>query len=369
MPEMGVAEQLLGRIHPNKARIPLLMDPWVTSSSCLGQHLNFKEAKKERVKSVALKAKKKSSDDETSTSGSDDEEYAMVVRNFQKFFRRKGKFVGQPREEKKSFRQRDEKKGKSDRKYFRCGDPNHLIGDCPKPSHNKDQKAFIGGSLSDSENDAKDKTNDETCLMAQSSNEITLNSSYCSDDASSLDNDILNKHTMKVEESLNVTFDESPPPTKLSPLVDDDVGEEEAIRKNTKIINTNNEEDESIEVDEIINIKDQNLCDDFAKIMHDEFKMSMMGELNFFMGLQIKQIDYEIFFNQSTYIKEMLKIEDSKPTKTPMSTEIKLTKDDEANSVDSSKYRVGWSPLPPDEGDTAIFPKCDESDLVVVFGA
>ncbi|GJX11359.1 retrovirus-related pol polyprotein from transposon TNT 1-94 [Tanacetum coccineum] len=61
---------------------------------------------------------------------------------------------------------------------------------------------------------------------------------------------------MKVEESLNVTFDESPPPTKLSPLVDDDVGEEEAIRKNTKIVNTNNEEDESIEVEEIVNIKE-----------------------------------------------------------------------------------------------------------------
>nr|GEX66644.1 hypothetical protein [Tanacetum cinerariifolium] len=40
---------------------------------------------------------------------------------------------------------------------------------------------------------------------------------------------------MKVKESLNVTFDKSPPPTKLSPLVDDDVGEEEADRKNTKI--------------------------------------------------------------------------------------------------------------------------------------
>ncbi|GKC75731.1 hypothetical protein Tco_1126505 [Tanacetum coccineum] len=49
-----------------------------------------------------------------------------------------------------------------------------------------------------------------------------------------------------------------------------------------------------------------------------------------------------IFFNQSKYIKEMLKkfgLEDSKPTKTPMSTEIKLTKDDESDSVDSSKYR------------------------------
>ncbi|GJS97583.1 zf-CCHC domain-containing protein [Tanacetum coccineum] len=353
--------------------------------------------KKKRVKSIALKAKKE-----------------------------------QPREENISFRQRDEKKGKSDQKCFRCGDINHLIGDCPKPSRNKDQKAFIGGSWSDSENDAEDKTNDETCLMAQSSNEVTLNSSYYSDNASSLDNDsmqieydslceislkiinknkilktkrdllkkeilelnekikklerskeieiacksceelksenaklketqvkfdksanslremlnnqkspsckigigfydskastsgtknmsfvgssaekatngsiikvclrtclepdewikdsgcskhmtgnkslfstykaydggysqnskayvVLNKHTMKVKESLNVTFDESPPPTKLSPLVDDDVGEEEAIRKNTKIINTNNEEDESIEVDKIINIKE-----------------------------------------------------------------------------------------------------------------
>ncbi|GJX72490.1 zf-CCHC domain-containing protein [Tanacetum coccineum] len=124
--------------------------------------------KKERIKSIALKAKKESSDDETSTSGSDDEEYAMAVRNFKKFFRRKGK---------------------SDRKCFICGDPNHLIGDYSKPSRNKDQKAFIGGSWSDSENDAEDKTNDETCLMAQSLNEVTLNSSYYSDNTSSLDND------------------------------------------------------------------------------------------------------------------------------------------------------------------------------------
>ncbi|GJZ31037.1 hypothetical protein Tco_0576084 [Tanacetum coccineum] len=145
--------------------------------------------KKERIKSIALKAKKDSSDDETSTSRSDDEEYAMVVRNFKNFFRRKGKIVRQPREEKKSFQQRDGKKGKSDRKCFRCGDPNHLIGDYPKPSRKKDQKAFIGGSWSDSENDAEDKTNDETCLMAQSSNDVTLNSSYYSDNASSLDND------------------------------------------------------------------------------------------------------------------------------------------------------------------------------------
>ncbi|GJT53699.1 retrovirus-related pol polyprotein from transposon TNT 1-94 [Tanacetum coccineum] len=58
------------------------------------------------------------------------------------------------------------------------------------------------------------------------------------------------------KESLNVTFDESPPPTKLSPLIDDDVGEEEAIKKNTKLVNNDNEEDESIEVEKIVNIKE-----------------------------------------------------------------------------------------------------------------
>ncbi|GJY93395.1 zf-CCHC domain-containing protein [Tanacetum coccineum] len=149
----------------------------------------YYKGKKDRIKSITLKAKKESGDDETSTSGSDDEEYAMAVRNFKKLFRRKGKFVRQPREEKNSFRQRDKKKGKSDRKCFICDDPNHLIGDCPKSSRNKDQKAFIGGSWSDSENDAEDKTNDETCLMAQPSNKVTLYSSYYSDNASSLDND------------------------------------------------------------------------------------------------------------------------------------------------------------------------------------
>nr|GEU28825.1 zf-CCHC domain-containing protein/UBN2 domain-containing protein [Tanacetum cinerariifolium] len=155
------------------------------------KHSKIYRGKKGRANSIALKANKESSDEETLTSISDDEEYAMAIRNFKKFFRRKGKFVRQPREEKKSFRQRDEKKGKSDRKCFRCGDLNHLIGNCPKPPCNKDQKAFIGVSWSDSENEVEEKTNDETCLMAQSLNEVTLNSFYDSDNASSLDNDIM----------------------------------------------------------------------------------------------------------------------------------------------------------------------------------
>ncbi|GKG37448.1 hypothetical protein Tco_0447621, partial [Tanacetum coccineum] len=52
------------------------------------------EIVKEKVerKSLALKAKKESSDEECSTSGSKDEEYVMAVRDFKKFFKRRGRF-------------------------------------------------------------------------------------------------------------------------------------------------------------------------------------------------------------------------------------------------------------------------------------
>ncbi|GJS21921.1 retrovirus-related pol polyprotein from transposon TNT 1-94 [Tanacetum coccineum] len=730
------------------------------------------KAKGER-RSLALKAKKESSDEECSTSGSEDEEYAMAVRDFKKFFKRRGRFVRQPQNDKKTFqRSRDNKNGKSERKCFRCGDPNHLIRECPKPPRDKNQRAFVGGSWSDSGEEDDEKIQDETCLVAQAPNEVCSESSYFSDENSSiddlaLDNEydklckmslkiitknkklkatrnslenklrelkaklstleknkgvdldcvkchtlkieneklkeeftrlnrfekstqclnemlsnqkpsddklveihveteqslpqkfwcnavdtstyilnrilirailgktpyellrgrkptldyfrvfgskcfilntkdyltkfdpksyegvflgysqnskayiILNKHTRKIEESLNVTFDETPPPSKTSPLVDDDLDEEEAIRETEKKNLENVVEDETLEIDEIVNIKEsrnhplenvignlnqrtlrsqaqnqsnffcfistiepknvnealgdeswivamqeelnqfiandvwelvpqpknmtiigtkwvfrnkldengvvsrnkarlvaqgynqqeginydetyapvarlesirillayayaldfklfqmdvksaflngfineevyvaqplgfidfekpdhvyklkkalyglkqapkawydrlkaflikheykigmvdntlftkkkssnliivqiyvddiifgltcQDMCDEFAKIMHDEFEMSMMGELNFFLGLQIKQMEDNIF-NQSKYIKEMLKkfgLEESKPMKTPMSSDTKLTKDEECESVDSTKYR------------------------------
>ena len=73
--------------------------------------------KKEKVKSIALKARVQSSDDEESTSDSDDEEYAMAVRDFKKFFRRRGKFVRQRKDDKKTFRKdHDDRKGKVERK-------------------------------------------------------------------------------------------------------------------------------------------------------------------------------------------------------------------------------------------------------------
>ncbi|GJT15622.1 retrovirus-related pol polyprotein from transposon TNT 1-94 [Tanacetum coccineum] len=61
---------------------------------------------------------------------------------------------------------------------------------------------------------------------------------------------------MKIEESLNVTFDETPPLSKTSSLVDDDLDEEEAIKVTKKKILENDIEDETLEIDEVVNIKE-----------------------------------------------------------------------------------------------------------------
>jgi len=63
-----------------------------------------------------------------------------------------------------------------------------------------------------------------------------------------------------------------------------------------------------IYVDDIIfGSTDSSLCKGFASIIQGEFEMSMMGELTFFLGLQIKQMENETFISQSKYYKEVLK--------------------------------------------------------------
>ncbi|GJT70663.1 hypothetical protein Tco_1029949 [Tanacetum coccineum] len=221
---------------------------------------------------------------------------------------------------------KDSENMKSNINAMRCGDPNHLIGECPKPPRDKNQREFVGGSWSDSGEEDDEKIQDETCLVAQAPNEICLGvdlepdewikdsgcskhmmgnrklfSTYKAYNGEHVDNlgfnllsirqicdnkcrvtfsehdseitkngkvkgrgysknskayIILNKHIRKIKESLNVTFDETPPPSKTSPLVDDDLDEEEAIRA-TKMKNLENVvEDEILEIDEIVNIKE-----------------------------------------------------------------------------------------------------------------
>ncbi|GJX34146.1 hypothetical protein Tco_0245703 [Tanacetum coccineum] len=97
----------------------------------------------------------------------------MAVREFKKIFKRRERFVRQPHDERKSSQtNKDDKNGKSERKCFKFGDPNHLIGECPKLSRNYNQSAFVGGTWSDSDEDGEEKTKDKKCLMAKASNEM-----------------------------------------------------------------------------------------------------------------------------------------------------------------------------------------------------
>ncbi|GJW92559.1 retrovirus-related pol polyprotein from transposon TNT 1-94 [Tanacetum coccineum] len=118
-------------------------------------------------RSPALKAKKESSDEESSTFESEDEEYTIAVRDFKKFFKRRGRFVRQPRNDKNTFQiSRDDKNEKSDRKCFRFRDPNHLIGECLKPPRDKNQRAFVRGSWSGSYEEDDEKAKYKMCLKA-----------------------------------------------------------------------------------------------------------------------------------------------------------------------------------------------------------
>nr|GFA67933.1 hypothetical protein [Tanacetum cinerariifolium] len=117
------------------------------------------KGKKELSRSLALKVIKEVTDNDSSSSDSEDEEYAMAVKEFQKLFKRRGRFRSMERQW---------------RKCFRCGDPNHLIRECSKPPKNNDQRAFIRGAWSDNGEDEVEKTKDETCLVDQAPNEICL---------------------------------------------------------------------------------------------------------------------------------------------------------------------------------------------------
>ncbi|GKC19744.1 putative ribonuclease H-like domain-containing protein [Tanacetum coccineum] len=84
------------------------------------------------------------------------------------------------------------------------------------------------------------------------------------------------------------------------------------------------------------------LCTEFEKLMHKKFQMSSMGELTFFLGLQVSQKDDGIFISQDKYVDEILKkfsLSTVKTTSTPMETSKPLLKDVKAKDVDAHLYR------------------------------
>ncbi|GKD59344.1 putative ribonuclease H-like domain-containing protein [Tanacetum coccineum] len=96
-------------------------------------------------------------------------------------------------------------------------------------------------------------------------------------------------------------------------------------------------------VDDIIfSSTKKSLCTEFEKIMHKKFQMSSMGELTFFLGLQVKQKEDGIFISQDKYVTEILKkfgFCDVKTASTPMKTHKPLLKDADGEDVDEHLYR------------------------------
>ena len=79
------------------------------------------------------------------------------------------------------------------------------------------------------------------------------------------------------------------------------------------------------------------LCEDFSKLMQIEFEMSMMGELKFFLGLQITKTSNGIYIHQTKYVKEKLKkfnMNNAKEMKTPMHPTTYLGLEEESTKVD-----------------------------------
>jgi len=97
-----------------------------------------------------------------------------------------------------------------------------------------------------------------------------------------------------------------------------------------------------IYVDDIIfGSTNSTLCKDFGEMMAREFEMSMIGELNFFLGFQIKQLKEGTFIHQEKYTRDILKkfkMDDCKPIKTPMPTNGHLNLDEGGKSVDQTLY-------------------------------
>ncbi|KAK6115529.1 hypothetical protein DH2020_007798 [Rehmannia glutinosa] len=85
------------------------------------------------------------------------------------------------------------------------------------------------------------------------------------------------------------------------------------------------------------------LCNKFSNLMQGKFEMSIMGELTFFLGLQVKQMKDRTFISQTKYTRDLMKkfgMEDNSYVKIPMNTSVKMDMDEEGEAVDQTRYRA-----------------------------
>nr|GEU33010.1 UBN2 domain-containing protein [Tanacetum cinerariifolium] len=292
--------------------------------------------KKEKVKSIALKGKKESSDDETSTSGSDDEEYAVAVRNFKKFFRRKDAVI---------------------QIISLAIVQNHLATKIKRPS--LEVLGAIAKMMSKikptmkliswinrrmSANSLREMLNNQKLPSrkiglafddSKASTSRTKNISFVGSSVEkATDGSTIKVHGSTLPGSVRRTFGEKETENVFSPHMS---SRSDFVITRKKLIHN------SIDESKKPSLKPSPKSD------IEVYVAQPLGFIDFQKPNYVYKLKKALYglkqalkACQSKYIKEMLKkfgLEDSKPTKTPKSTEIKLTKDDEADSVDSSKYR------------------------------
>jgi hypothetical protein len=104
-----------------------------------------------------------------------------------------------------------------------------------------------------------------------------------------------------------------------------------------------------IYVDDIIFAgSSHSLVSRFQEMMESEFQMSMMGELTFFLGIQVKQTKQGTFIHQAKYTKDLMKkfnMAELKPVSTPMSSAASLGPDEDGDDVDQREYKSMISSL------------------------
>ena len=96
-------------------------------------------------------------------------------------------------------------------------------------------------------------------------------------------------------------------------------------------------------VDDILfGSNNKELCEEFSCLMSKEFEMSMMGELTYFLGFNVKQGESGTFLNQTKYTRDLIRrfgFEGCKPMNTPMSPNTILDRDETVKPVDSKTFR------------------------------
>ncbi|RVX22856.1 Retrovirus-related Pol polyprotein from transposon RE1 [Vitis vinifera] len=348
----------------------------------------LQEGEDKKKKSIALKATtKKEEDVEEEKPSDEDDDLALITRKLNKYMRgerfRGRKFTSRRDPSKKESSSHGDKEKwdeKRDLTCFKCKKPGQIKYDCPlyKSESKRRMKKAMMATWSESEESSKEENEKEVaniCFMViddldeGSKKDKWLLDSGCS---RHMTGDESKFAFLTKRNGGYVTFGDN---SKGRIIGQGNIGLETSMRKlqiedrrqQEEVVEDPKKKESPLALSPPQKVQGESSQDlpknwkfvinhpqyqiiEFSKCMHSEFEMSMMGELNFFLGLQIKQLKEGTFINQAKSIRDLLKrfnMEEAKTMKTPMSSSIKLDMDEKGKPVNSTMYRgmIGlWYP-------------------------